>query len=182
MRHLGDFPKLDPHRCRVCGATGQSQTSVLTAWFNNAAIAATSRKPPCVSTSTCSGIAMPPAAARQVIHIETELVHTWIVADHILGKGAAITPTEATGFHGRTIEVTAAGFTTLPSTTVPVPRLASDLYVHCLEAAAGRIETDVELADDACVGIALATEGYPPAPIRKGDVIEGLDAASALPA
>jgi hypothetical protein len=33
----GVSPKLDPHRCRVCGATGQSQTSVLTAWFNNAA-------------------------------------------------------------------------------------------------------------------------------------------------
>ena len=33
----GVSPKLDPHRCRVCGATGQSQNSVLTAWFNNAA-------------------------------------------------------------------------------------------------------------------------------------------------
>jgi hypothetical protein len=33
----GPSPKLDPHRCRVCGASGQSQTSVLTAWFNNAA-------------------------------------------------------------------------------------------------------------------------------------------------
>jgi len=36
----GVSPKLDPHRCRVCGATGQSQTSVLTAWFNNAAYTA----------------------------------------------------------------------------------------------------------------------------------------------
>ncbi len=36
----GVSPKLDPHRCRVCGATGQSQTSVLTAWFNNAAFTA----------------------------------------------------------------------------------------------------------------------------------------------
>ena len=27
---------------------------------------------------------------------------------------------------------------------------------------------------------ALASEGYPPAPVRKGDVIEGLDAAGAL--
>jgi hypothetical protein len=33
-------PKLDPHRCRVCGATGQSLNSVLTAWFNNAAYVA----------------------------------------------------------------------------------------------------------------------------------------------
>ena len=36
----GVNPKLDPHRCRVCGASGQSQTSVLTAWFNNAAYTA----------------------------------------------------------------------------------------------------------------------------------------------
>jgi hypothetical protein len=39
------------------------------------------------------------------------LVHTWIVADHILGKGAAITPDEALGFHGRTIDITAIGYT-----------------------------------------------------------------------
>ncbi len=36
----GVSPKLDPHRCRVCAATGQSQTSVLTAWFNTAAFTA----------------------------------------------------------------------------------------------------------------------------------------------
>ena len=32
----------------------------------------------------------------------------------------------------------------------------------------GRIETEVELADAACVGVALASEGYPPAPIAQG--------------
>jgi hypothetical protein len=32
--------KLDPHRCRVCGATGQSSTSVLTQWFNSTYVAA----------------------------------------------------------------------------------------------------------------------------------------------
>jgi len=36
----GVNPKLDPHRCRVCGAAGQSPTSVLTSWFNNAAFTA----------------------------------------------------------------------------------------------------------------------------------------------
>ena len=36
----GVSPKLDPHRCRVCGATGQSPTSVLTSWFNNTAFTA----------------------------------------------------------------------------------------------------------------------------------------------
>ena len=32
----GVSPKLSPHRCRVCGATGQSPTSVVTQWFNGA--------------------------------------------------------------------------------------------------------------------------------------------------
>jgi hypothetical protein len=32
--------KLDPHRCRVCGATGQSANSVLTRWFNSTYVAA----------------------------------------------------------------------------------------------------------------------------------------------
>jgi phosphoribosylamine--glycine ligase len=68
-----------------------------------------------------------------------------------------------------------------PEAQVVIPRLASDLYVHCHEAAAGRVETEVQLADVACVGIAIASEGYPPAPVRKGDAISGLDAAGALP-
>jgi len=68
-----------------------------------------------------------------------------------------------------------------PECQVVVPRLASDLYVHCREVAEGRLETDVKLADVACVGVALAAEGYPPAPVRRGDVIEGLDAAGTRP-
>jgi phosphoribosylamine--glycine ligase len=68
-----------------------------------------------------------------------------------------------------------------PECQVVMPRLVSDLYVHCREAASGRIETDVQLADIACVGVALAAEGYPPAPVRRGDAIHGLDAAGALP-
>jgi phosphoribosylamine--glycine ligase len=68
-----------------------------------------------------------------------------------------------------------------PECQVVVPRLSSDLYVHCREAAEGRLETDVKLADDACVGVALAAEGYPPSPLRRGDVIEGLDAANSRP-
>jgi phosphoribosylamine--glycine ligase len=67
-----------------------------------------------------------------------------------------------------------------PECQVVMPRLTSDLYVHCRESAEGRIETDVRLADVACVGVALASEGYPPAPVRKGDAIEGLDAAGAV--
>ena len=68
-----------------------------------------------------------------------------------------------------------------PECQVLVPRLASDLYAHCRESAAGRIETAVRMRDDAAVAVALASEGYPPAPVRRGDVIEGLDAARRVP-
>jgi phosphoribosylamine--glycine ligase len=68
-----------------------------------------------------------------------------------------------------------------PECQVLVPRLASDLYAHLRESATGRLETPVELADVACVGVALASEGYPPAPVRRGDVIQGLDAAAGVP-
>jgi len=65
-----------------------------------------------------------------------------------------------------------------PECQVVVPRFSSDLYVHLRESAAGRLETPVEIADVASVGVVLATEGYPPAPARRGDRIEGLDAAN----
>ncbi|MGH8977154.1 MAG: phosphoribosylamine--glycine ligase, partial [Acidimicrobiia bacterium] len=67
-----------------------------------------------------------------------------------------------------------------PEAQVIVPRLESELFVHCYEWAAGRIETPVVMRDDACVAVWLACEGYPTAP-RTGDVISGLDAAAALP-
>jgi phosphoribosylamine--glycine ligase len=66
-----------------------------------------------------------------------------------------------------------------PECQVIVPRLESDLFVHCVESASGHLETPVVMRDDACVGIWLATEGYPVAP-RTGDVIEGLDTAAAM--
>ena len=68
-----------------------------------------------------------------------------------------------------------------PEGQVVVPRLASDLYAHCFESAEGRIETKIVLDDVACVGVCLASAGYPPAPDRVGDVIEGLDAAAPVP-
>jgi phosphoribosylamine--glycine ligase len=64
-----------------------------------------------------------------------------------------------------------------PECQVIVPCLASDLYVHCREAAGGNLQAGVQLTPAACVGIALAAEGYPPAPVRRGDPIEGIDDA-----
>jgi phosphoribosylamine--glycine ligase len=67
-----------------------------------------------------------------------------------------------------------------PECQVVVPRLASDLTVHCLESARGEPLSDVKFRDDACVTVVLATEGYPATP-RTGDVIDGLGAAGAVP-
>ncbi len=66
-----------------------------------------------------------------------------------------------------------------PECQVVVPRLASDLYRHCVESAAGRFETDVEFGRDAAVTVVLAADGYPGS-TRTGDVIEGLDRAEAI--
>ena len=66
-----------------------------------------------------------------------------------------------------------------PEAQVLVPRFRSDLYAHLLESATGKLVTKPEFDDGACVGVVLASEGYPPAPLRKGDPITGLDAAGA---
>jgi phosphoribosylamine--glycine ligase len=67
-----------------------------------------------------------------------------------------------------------------PETQVVIPRLATDLGELCRAAAAGEPLPRVEFADDACVSVVVASEGYPESP-RAGDVIEGVDEASALP-
>jgi phosphoribosylamine--glycine ligase len=64
-----------------------------------------------------------------------------------------------------------------PECQVVVPRLDGDLAEHCLAVAEGRL-LPVRFTGDACVTVALASEGYP-ASTRTGDVIAGIDAASA---
>lgn len=66
-----------------------------------------------------------------------------------------------------------------PECQVIVPRLASDLAIHCHEVASGSLQTPIRWRDDACVTVVLASEGYPAKP-RTGDVIEGLEAAGSL--
>jgi phosphoribosylamine--glycine ligase len=65
-----------------------------------------------------------------------------------------------------------------PECEAVVPRLASDLATHTLEAASSRLTTPVRFRDDACVTVVMAAEGYPAAP-RTGDEIAGLDDAAA---
>jgi phosphoribosylamine--glycine ligase len=67
-----------------------------------------------------------------------------------------------------------------PEAQAVLPRLASDFAQLCRGAAEGRSGLDARFRDDACVTVVLATEGYPASP-RKGDVIEGIDAAEQLP-
>ena len=67
-----------------------------------------------------------------------------------------------------------------PEAQVVLPRLTSDLAELLAAAAAGdlRRAPDPAFGDDACVTVVLASEGYP-GESRRGDVIEGIDAATA---
>ncbi len=63
-----------------------------------------------------------------------------------------------------------------PECQVVVPRLTSDLATHCLESASGALRTPVQFSDDAAACVVIASAGYPASP-RRGDVIDGVDAA-----
>jgi phosphoribosylamine--glycine ligase len=66
-----------------------------------------------------------------------------------------------------------------PECQVVLPRLSVDL-AEVVHAAAAGTSTEVGFADDACVTVVVAAEGYPSSP-RTGDVIEGIAAAEMLP-
>ncbi len=68
-----------------------------------------------------------------------------------------------------------------PETQAVLPRLESDLLELCFAAASGELAgaTPAWAAED-CVTAVMASAGYP-ASSHKGDVIEGLEAAAALP-
>jgi phosphoribosylamine--glycine ligase len=67
-----------------------------------------------------------------------------------------------------------------PEAQVVLPRLTSDLAESLAAAAAGdlRRAPPPAFGPDACVTVGLASEGYPGDP-RRGDVIEGIEAAAA---
>jgi phosphoribosylamine---glycine ligase len=66
-----------------------------------------------------------------------------------------------------------------PECQVVLPRLESDVARHCVEVAEGAL-SPAHFSENACVTVALATEGYP-ASTRTGDPIEGLAAAEQTP-
>jgi phosphoribosylamine--glycine ligase len=67
-----------------------------------------------------------------------------------------------------------------PEAQVVLPLLDGDVAALLAEAAAGRLRTTPAFGPGAAVTIVCASEGYPGAP-RTGDVIDGLDAARAVP-
>ena len=68
-----------------------------------------------------------------------------------------------------------------PETQPIMARLQSDLTELCDAALDQRLDAvDMQWDPRAALGVVLAAEGYPDA-VRKGDVIQGLDAAAALP-
>ena len=66
-----------------------------------------------------------------------------------------------------------------PEAQVVLPRMASDLTELLAEAAAGRLRHEPTFVAEPAVTVVCAAEGYPEAP-RRGDRIEGLDAAAAV--
>ena len=67
-----------------------------------------------------------------------------------------------------------------PECQVLMPLFESDPMELMAEAAAGDLRTMSRFLERAAVTVALAAEGYP-GPVRKGDVIAGIDDANALP-
>jgi phosphoribosylamine---glycine ligase len=63
---------------------------------------------------------------------------------------------------------------------VVLPRIEGDVAGLLAEAASGALRTTPRFRAEAAVTVVCASEGYPAAP-RTGDVIEGLDAAGAVP-
>jgi len=69
-----------------------------------------------------------------------------------------------------------------PEAEVILPRVASDVAALLLAAARGELERSaaLDVRPEACVGIVLASSGYP-GPIEKGRKIEGVSEAGRLP-
>jgi phosphoribosylamine---glycine ligase len=68
-----------------------------------------------------------------------------------------------------------------PETQPVLARLKTDLTLLCEAALAGRLDTvTAEWDPRAALGVVMAAHGYPEE-VRKGDAVEGLDAAARLP-
>ena len=64
-----------------------------------------------------------------------------------------------------------------PETQVVLPLMANDLTTILLEVAQGNLKTWPEFLDQACVGVVMASKGYPQGPLDIGGTIVGIEAA-----
>jgi phosphoribosylamine--glycine ligase len=67
-----------------------------------------------------------------------------------------------------------------PEAQVVLPRIDGDVAALLAEVAAGNLRSTPSFRPEVAVTVVCASEGYPTAP-RTGDVIDGLDAARAVP-
>jgi phosphoribosylamine--glycine ligase len=116
-----------------------------------------------------------------------ELVMDSIIKPAVEGLAAEGTPYQGLLYAG--LMVTLSGPKVLefnarfgdPETQALMPRLKGDLAKILLAAATGRLhEAKVEWDDRSAVCVVMCAEGYP-GQYRRGDVIEGLDKAVAVP-
>ena len=124
--------------------------------------------------------------------VVTDAMHERIMREVIWPtvRGLAAEGTPYTGFLYAGLMIAADGTPNVlefncrfgdPETQPIIARLRSDLVGLCEAALDGRLdEVRAEWDQRAAVGVVLAAAGYPEA-VRKGDVIDGLDAAAALP-
>jgi len=124
--------------------------------------------------------------------VVTDAMHERIMGEVIWPtvRGLAAEGTPYTGFLYAGLMIAADGTPNVlefncrfgdPETQPIMARLRSDLVGLCEAALDGRLdEVRAEWDPRAAVGVVLAAAGYPEA-VRKGDVIDGLDAAAALP-
>ena len=124
--------------------------------------------------------------------VVTDAMHERIMREVIWPtvRGLAAEGTPYTGFLYAGLMIAADGTPNVlefncrfgdPETQPIMARLRSDLVGLCEAALDGRLdEARAEWDPRAAVGVVLAAAGYPEA-VRKGDVIDGLDAAAALP-
>jgi phosphoribosylamine--glycine ligase len=124
--------------------------------------------------------------------VVTDALHERIMREVIWPtvRGLAAEGTPYTGFLYAGLMIAADGTPNVlefncrfgdPETQPIMARLRSDLVGLCEAALDGRLdEVEAEWDPRAAVGVVLAAGGYPES-VRKGDVIEGLDLAAALP-
>lgn len=61
-------------------------------------------------STSCGWLPPDSPATRPTADPDADLLHTWTITDHVLGPHALISDYDAAGFHGRTIAITATGY------------------------------------------------------------------------